>query len=56
MITNDKRSTFCHGKSNIQQEGSLHQQKGLKYKKFVTFYIWSTALHDAEPWTLQKLD
>jgi len=39
-------------KQHSQEEGSLHQQKGLKCKKYVTCYIWSTALYDAEPWTL----
>jgi hypothetical protein len=48
-----------NGKSNIQQEDSVHQQIRLTLDlrtKLVKCYIWSIALYGAETWTLRKLD
>ena len=38
------------------QEDSFPQQIGLKFKKLVKFYIWSTAWYGAETLTFRKID
>jgi hypothetical protein len=48
----------CRSKNSIQQEDSLHQQIGFKFKKKtrVKCYMWSIALYAAETWTVRKVD
>jgi hypothetical protein len=39
---------------SIEEEGSFHQQTGLKFKE-ETMNIWSIVLYGAETWTLWKV-
>jgi len=63
-IWNSKRtrevecSIFFFGKSNFQQEeGSFHQQIGLKFKEETSKVChWSRALYGAKTWTLWEVD
>jgi hypothetical protein len=48
-----KLNPDCHGRSSMQQEeGSFHQQVGLKFKEetieLVKCYIWSIAWYGTE--------
>jgi hypothetical protein len=63
MITNDAKRTR-EIKSRISMAKAAFNKKTLftsklnlnLRKKIVKYYIWSVALHGAEPWTLRKTD
>jgi hypothetical protein len=64
MITNDERCTreiksrIAIAKAAFDKKKTLFTSKldlNLR-KKLVKCYIWSIALHDAETWTLRRVD